>query len=203
MISRPLIIGAALAFATAACGSPQDAPAAPGPESPPADMAPSPSAESEPEPIQAQDAPAPAETPATAEPEPRPESRSDPRPESESPASVVEAPPAPTPAPVRTASPSAPPAAFASCRSCHTVERDGPHRIGPNLFGVVNAPAGAKSGFNYSEAMAQADVTWTEDQLDAFLAAPRETIPGNRMMAPPVRDPEARRSIIAYLAGLD
>lgn len=144
-------------------------------------------AEAEPAPAAAEavEAPASAVPPAPRAPDPMP----DPTPEQA----------APTPA---SAEPAGPPAAFASCRTCHSVDAGAPHRIGPNLFGVINAPAGRHADFNYSNAMAEADFTWTEERLDAFLQAPRDVVPGNRMMAPPVRDAAARREIVAYLASL-
>ncbi|MBL8677472.1 MAG: cytochrome c family protein, partial [Alphaproteobacteria bacterium] len=32
--------------------------------------------------------------------------------------------------------------AFKKCTSCHTIEKGGPNRIGPDLYGIVGAPKG-------------------------------------------------------------
>lgn len=125
----------------------------------------------------------------------------------DAPDEVPAVPPAAAPPPAQSTPPpqaiaSGPPAAFASCGGCHSIEQGAPHRMGPNLFGVVGSRAGSQPGYAYSPAMSGADLVWTESSIDAFLAAPREVVPGTRMAAPPVRDAGARRAIVEYLASL-
>jgi cytochrome c len=88
---------------------------------------------------------------------------------------------------------------FRSCAACHSL-KPGEHRTGPSLAGVLGRHAGTAEGFTrYSSALEQADVTWTEETLDRWLAEPQAVVPGNSMTFPGIRDQEARADLIAYL----
>jgi cytochrome c len=91
----------------------------------------------------------------------------------------------------------APPAAFAACAACHT--SDGTNGLGPSMKGVYGRKAGTARGFTYSPAMKRAGVTWEDSTLDAFIADPQKSIPGNVMPFPGVADATQRAEIIAYL----
>ena len=92
--------------------------------------------------------------------------------------------------------------AFAVCSGCHSVDADAPSTAGPNLFDVGGRNAGARDDFAYSEALQSSGIVWTEGDLDAFLAAPMDVVPGTTMVAGAVSAPEQRAAIIAYLGSL-
>lgn len=52
---------------------------------------------------------------------------------------------------------------------------------GPSLVGLVGRRAGSLSGYEYSDAMKQADVVWTTDSLRQFLLAPAAFVPRTKM----------------------
>jgi len=89
--------------------------------------------------------------------------------------------------------------AFLRCRSCHTLEKDGAHLTGPNLNGFFGAPAGAKEGYYFSDALIEKNIVWNEETLDAWIENPSAYVPGNRMVFAGLRKPEDREALIAYL----
>lgn len=89
---------------------------------------------------------------------------------------------------------------YRRCQACHTLTEGGRHLVGPNLHGIFNAPAAAKEGFSYSSQLEAAGLVWDVATLDAWIENPRAMVPGNRMSFVGLRDPNARRDVIAYMA---
>lgn len=86
------------------------------------------------------------------------------------------------------------------CQACHTFEKGGPNRVGPNLWGVVGDERGqGRGGFNFSAAMKAKGGTWTYDELNKFLANPRGYIPGTNMTFAGLSRDSQRADLIAYL----
>ena len=94
-----------------------------------------------------------------------------------------------------------PPAAFAQCKICHTTE-PGKHLIGPSLAGVYGKPAASVAGYPYSAALKQAGLTWDDATLDRFIEVPMKAVPGTRMTYAGLKDPAARRELIAFMKTL-
>ncbi len=93
-------------------------------------------------------------------------------------------------------------ALFRACASCHSTEKGGSHRVGPNLWDVVDAPKGGKSDYGYSTAIKETGGMWGYTDLNEFLWKPKKSIPGTKMGYVGLKKPKDRAAIIAWLRTL-
>ncbi len=90
---------------------------------------------------------------------------------------------------------------FKQCMACHTTEQ-GKNKVGPSLFNVVGSPAAQVQGFKYSKPMqekAAGGLTWTPENLKAYITAPKEVVPGGTMAFAGIKDPDKVDNLIAFL----
>src|SRR5262245_43308759 len=89
------------------------------------------------------------------------------------------------------------------CHACHTFDKGGGNKVGPNLWGVVDRPIASHAGFNYDQALRSKSADkWTYEDLNKFLANPQAFAPGTKMTFAGVRDDVRRADLIAYLRTL-
>lgn len=91
------------------------------------------------------------------------------------------------------------------CAACHTFDKGGPNRIGPNLYGVVGGPiAEDRGGFAFSSALTDKGKgqTWTLDNLNAWLFKPQDFAKGTKMTFIGLPKADDRANVVAYLNSL-
>ena len=108
--------------------------------------------------------------------------------------------PAPLPADLLAkADPAAGEAIAKKCAVCHTFDKGGPNRVGPNLYGVIGRPRASEAGFTYSDAVKKLGGTWTPQDIAAFIFNPKAYAPGTKMGFAGLPKPDDRANVLAFL----
>lgn len=89
--------------------------------------------------------------------------------------------------------------AFAACAACHSLSPGAAHRVGPNLHGIVGAPAAAAEGYRYSPALSEAGLVWTRETLFAWISGSEALVPGSWMLYHNLLSGEEVLNLIDYL----
>jgi cytochrome c len=85
------------------------------------------------------------------------------------------------------------------CLACHSFEKGGPNKVGPDLWSIVGRPKALHAGYSYSAAMKAKGGTWTIDDLNTYLKNPRADVPGTLMNFGGIPSAKTRADLIAWL----
>ncbi len=88
------------------------------------------------------------------------------------------------------------------CATCHSFEKGGTAKVGPDLWGVVGRPVASSAGFSYSDAVKGLGGDWSFEKLDHWIANPKGMAAGTKMAFAGEKDDQKRADILAYLQSL-
>jgi len=88
------------------------------------------------------------------------------------------------------------------CQACHSFDKGGANKVGPNLWSVVGRKVASVDGFAYSEGMTAMGGAWDYDHLYKFLANPKAYVAGTKMGFAGYPKFDNRADVIAYLRTL-
>ena len=88
------------------------------------------------------------------------------------------------------------------CSACHSFEKNGPNRVGPHLWGVLEREKASIANYSYSQAFKDQKGKWDYSDLFKYLYDPKNAIPGNKMGFIGLKKPEDIANMVAYLRSL-
>ena len=88
------------------------------------------------------------------------------------------------------------------CAACHTMQKGGGNRLGPNLFNVFGRPAASVKTYKYSKAMASSRIVWDEAAFTEFLTKPKKFVKGTKMSFVGLKRATQRADMLAYFRSL-
>ncbi len=97
------------------------------------------------------------------------------------------------------ADPNAGASVYKMCAACHTDEKNGPHKVGSNLWNIIGSPKAARPGYRYSQALRAKGGTWTYRELAEYLHNPRTSVPGTSMAFAGIVDHQRMANLLAYM----
>ncbi len=86
-------------------------------------------------------------------------------------------------------------ALYQGCMDCHSIDKND---VGPMHRGVVGRKAGSIADYDYSPALKNSNIVWTEANLDKWLTNPQGLVAGTKMFYQ-VNSAKDRADIIEFL----
>lgn len=85
------------------------------------------------------------------------------------------------------------------CLTCHTIDKGGANKVGPNQWAVIDRKKASHEGFSYSSALQAKGGTWSYEDLNHMIFKPQAFVRGTKMAFAGMAKEQDRADLIAYL----
>src|SRR3974377_357859 len=89
---------------------------------------------------------------------------------------------------------------FKKCLPCHSIGPGAKTKVGPELNGLDGRKSGTAASYNYSDATTNSGSAWNKETFEKYIADPRATIPGTKMIFPGIKSDNERDNLWAYIS---
>ena len=85
------------------------------------------------------------------------------------------------------------------CLMCHSLDQDGPNKLGPHLWDIAGRLKASVADYKYSPALSKLGGVWDDDSLFAFLYKPSSYAPGTKMSFAGISKTQDIADVILFL----
>ena len=85
------------------------------------------------------------------------------------------------------------------CFTCHTIDKGGANKVGPNQWDVVGRKKASHEGFGYSSALQAKGGDWSYEDINHMIFKPQAFVRGTKMAFAGLPKEQDRADLIAYL----
>lgn len=85
------------------------------------------------------------------------------------------------------------------CSACHSMDPTKSQFFGPHLAGIVNRKIATVEGYEFTAAVQQENIVWTEHVLDDWLTTPQQMVPDMCMPFMGLPKADDRHALIEYM----
>ena len=85
------------------------------------------------------------------------------------------------------------------CFTCHTIDKGGVNKVGPNQWDIIGRKKASHEGFSYSSALQAKGGEWSYEDINHMIFKPQAFVRGTKMAFAGLPKEQDRADIIAYL----